>query len=149
MRAVIQRVRASSVKVNGKIVADIKKGLLVLLGIEKGDTSTQAKNLAKKIIDLRIFSDQNRKMNLCAKEIGAQILVVSQFTLCADLVKGRRPSFEQAAAPEIAERLYLEFIQYLKDAQLKVEQGIFKEYMTVHIENEGPVTFILNTNKER
>ncbi len=145
MRAVIQRVNSASVAVNGKVVASIKKGLLIFLGVVKGDSSLEAKQLAAKTKQLRIFSDQNGKMNLCATEVGAQLLVVSQFTLCADVSAGRRPSFEQAAAPELAEKLYLEFIGQLKEPQLKVEQGVFKEYMTVHIENDGPVTFILDS----
>lgn len=147
MRAVIQRVTKASVAVNSKVRTSIKKGLVIFLGIEKGDTSSEAEYLARKIKELRIFNDRNRKMNLCAEEVEAELLVVSQFTLCADIVRGRRPSFDQAQSPELAEKLYLEFIQYLKDSQLKVEQGIFKEYMTVHIENDGPVTFILDTKK--
>jgi len=149
MRAVIQRVTKASVTVNSKTVASIKSGLVILLGIEKSDTPSDAQFLAKRIKELRIFNDQKRKMNLCAKDIDAQLLVVSQFTLCADLDKGRRPSFDQAASPEEAEKLYLEFIQYLKETQLKVEQGIFREYMSVHIENDGPVTFILDTKRGR
>ena len=147
MRAVIQRVNSGSVTVNHKEVARIKDGLVIFLGVEKGDTQEEAKYLAKKILELRIFNDKQRKMNLSAHQTDAQFLVVSQFTLCADLIKGRRPSFDQAAAPEVAEKLYLEFIRYLKEAQLKVEQGIFKEYMAVHINNDGPVTFILDSKK--
>lgn len=147
MRAVIQRVTEASVTVNKNEVARIGKGLVIFLGVLKGDTSAEASALAKKITELRIFNDQSKKMNLCAKEVGAQLLVVSQFTLCAQLARGRRPSFEQAAEPELAEKIYLEFVRHLKDSQLKVEQGIFKEYMTVHIENEGPVTFILDTKE--
>ncbi len=147
MRAVIQRVTKGSVAVNNKVRASINRGLVILLGIEKGDTSSEAEFLAKKIKQLRIFNDQNRKMNLCAEEAGAELLVVSQFTLCANLLGGRRPSFDQAQTPELAEKLYLEFIRYLKDSQVKVEQGVFKEYMSVHIENDGPVTFILDSKK--
>lgn len=148
MRAVIQRVTKASVTVNKEAVAEIDKGLVIFLGVLKGDTSAEASSLAKKITELRIFNDRNRKMNLCAKEVGAQLLVVSQFTLCAQLAKGRRPSFDQAAEPKLAEKLYLEFVRHLKDSQLEIEQGIFKEYMTVHIENDGPVTFILDTKEE-
>lgn len=147
MRAVIQRVNSGFVTVNHKEVARIKDGLVIFLGVEKGDTQEEAKYLAKRILELRIFNDKQRKMNLSAHQTDAQLLVVSQFTLCADLIKGRRPSFDQAAAPEVAEKLYLEFIRYLKEAQLKVEQGIFKEYMAVHINNDGPVTFILDSKK--
>lgn len=150
MRAVIQRVNFASVTVNNKVVAGIKKGFVVFLGVEKADTSSDAQYLAGKITQLRIFNDQRKKMNLCAEDVKAQFLVVSQFTLCADLAdSGRRPSFDRAANPEVAETLYLEFIQYLKRSQLKVEQGIFKEYMTVQLENDGPVTFILGSKKER
>ena len=149
MRAVIQRVNAASVTLNNKVVARIEKGAAIFLGVEKGDTSVEAKDLAKKIEGLRIFSDENRKMNLCAKEVNAQLLVVSQFTLCADTSSGRRPCFDRAANPVTAKTLYLEFIQHLRNSQLKIKQGIFKEYMTVHLENDGPVTFILETKKER
>jgi len=149
MRAVIQRVDSASVEVKDKVVASINKGLVIFLGILKGDGPAEARYLAKKIAGLRIFSDQNRKMNLCAGEAQAHLLVVSQFTLCADLVdSGRRPSFDQAQDPKAAEKLYLEFITYLEEFNLKVEQGIFKEYMKVHILNDGPVTFILDTKKE-
>jgi D-tyrosyl-tRNA(Tyr) deacylase len=145
MRAVIQRVNTASVTVNNQVVAVIKKGLLIFLGVVKDDTSADVQYLAKKITELRIFNDQNRKMNLCTKDVKGQLLVVSQFTLCANLIGGRRPSFDQAATPELAERLYREFIQCLEQTQIKVKQGIFKEYMTVHIENDGPVTFILDS----
>ena len=149
MRAVIQRVNFASVTVNNKVVAGIKKGFVIFLGVEKADTPSDAQYLARKITQLRIFNDQQRKMNLCAEDVKAQLLVVSQFTLCADLAdSGRRPSFDRAADPEVAEALYLEFIQYLKKSQLKVEQGIFKEYMAVQLENDGPVTFILDSKKE-
>jgi len=148
MRAVIQRVNTASVTVGNKVVASIKRGLVVFLGVVKGDTSAQAKHLAAKTKELRIFNDQKGKMNLCAKEVNAELLVVSQFTLCADLTgSGRRPSFDQAAPPELAEKLYLEFIEHLQEPQVKIEQGIFKEYMTVHIENDGPVTFILDSKR--
>jgi D-tyrosyl-tRNA(Tyr) deacylase len=143
MRSVIQRVNRASVTVNNKTIAAISRGLVIFLGVEKGDTKKEARYLAKKIKELRVFSDPNRKMNLCAEEAGAEILVVSQFTLCSDLIKGRRPSFDRAASPDLARKLYLDFIKDLKQSQLKIEQGIFKEYMTVHIENDGPVTFIL------
>lgn len=149
MRAVIQRVNTASVTVNNQVKAKIKKGLVIFLGVVKGDDPSDAQYLAKKIIDLRIFSDQDRKMNLSAKDVKAQLLAVSQFTLCAEITgSGRRPSFDQAAAPDLAERLYLEFIRYLQDSQLKVEQGVFKEYMNVYLENDGPVTFTIDSKKE-
>jgi len=150
MRAVIQRVNSASISVNNKVVTGIKKGLVIFLGVLRGDGSRDVEYLAKRIAQLRIFNDRARKMNQCLKDTGGQLLVVSQFTLCAELSdSGRRPSFERAEKPKTAEKLYLEFIQQLKDFQIKVEQGIFKEYMTVHIENDGPVTFILDTEKER
>ena len=149
MRAVIQRVNAASVTVNKEQVAGINKGLVIFLGVVKGDTSTDAKNLARRMVELRIFADQNRKMNLNVKEANAQLLVVSEVTLCADVAGGRRPSFDQAALPLTAEKLYLELIRYLEYSQLNVEQGIFREYMSVHIDNDGPVTFILDSKKEQ
>lgn len=148
MRAVIQRVNTASVTVNNKIVAKINKGLVIFLGVLKGDGLPDAEYLAKKIAQLRIFSDRNGKMNLSACDVQAEILAVSQFTLCSDINdSGRRPSFDKAAPPEKAEKLYLEFITHLEKAGLKVGQGVFKEYMTVHIENDGPVTFILDSKK--
>jgi D-tyrosyl-tRNA(Tyr) deacylase len=145
MRAVIQRVDRASVAIDAKTVASIQSGLVIFLGIERGDNSSTAQHLAEKIGKLRIFNDQSRKMNLPIKEAGGELLVVSQFTLCADLKKGLRPSFERAQRPEAAKKLYLEFINHLKGLGLKVKQGIFQEYMTVHIDNDGPVTFILET----
>ncbi len=147
MRAVIQRVKKASVAIDAKTVASIEKGLVVLLGIERQDNSSTTQYLAEKIGKLRIFNDQNRKMNLSIKEAGGELLVVSQFTLCADLTKGLRPSFEQAQKPQIAKELYLEFINHLKGLGLKVGQGIFQEYMTVQIDNDGPVTFILESKR--
>ncbi|MCQ9208157.1 MAG: D-aminoacyl-tRNA deacylase [Omnitrophica bacterium] len=149
MRAVIQRVNQASVSINNKVVARINKGLLIFLGVAKGDASEQARYLAKKILELRIFNDQNRKMNLCAEETKAGLLVVSQFTLCANINSGRRPSFDPVANSALAEKLYLEFINHLKGSHLRVEQGIFKEYMAVDIENDGPVTFILDSEVEK
>ncbi len=149
MRAVIQRVNSASISVDNKVITGIKKGLLIFLGVLKGDGSADAGYLAKRIAQLRIFNDQARKMNLCLKDIDGQLLVVSQFTLCAELSgSGRRPSFERAEEPKRAEKLYLEFIRQLKDFQIRVEQGAFKEHMVVHIENDGPVTFILDSEKE-
>ena len=149
MRAVIQRVNRAEVKVDRKVIAKIKKGLVIFLGVVKSDTPADAQKLAKKIVELRIFSDQERKMNLCAKDVNAEFLVVSQFTLCADLDdSGRRPSFDQAASAQEAQTLYQGFIQHLRDAQLKVKQGIFKAYMRVLIENDGPVTFLLDSQRK-
>lgn len=148
MRAVIQRVNKASVSVEDKEVAKIGKGLVILLGVVKGDGPSEVNSLAQKILELRIFGDEQKRMNLSSAEVNAEVIVVSQFTLCANLDRGRRPSFDNAAEPQVAENLYSEFVSYLKGAQLKVEQGIFKAYMTVHIENDGPVTFVLDTQKD-
>ncbi|MFH1045503.1 MAG: D-aminoacyl-tRNA deacylase [Candidatus Omnitrophota bacterium] len=147
MRAVIQRVNSASVIVEGKTVGRIHKGLVIFLGVVKEDTQAQAIQLAEKVAELRIFSDPQRKMNISIKEAAGEVLVVSQFTICADLDHGRRPSFDRAAEPKLAEQLYREFIHHLQGLHLKVEEGIFKAYMIVHIENDGPVTFILDTEK--
>ncbi|MBN2097384.1 MAG: D-tyrosyl-tRNA(Tyr) deacylase [Candidatus Omnitrophica bacterium] len=148
MRAVIQRVTSASVTVKNKLIAKIAKGLVIFLGVEKQDASAQARILAQRIQELRIFGDAQGKMNLSAQDIQAELLVVSQFTLCADTAKsGRRPSFDRALEPALAEKLYLEFIQNLKKSQLKVAQGVFKEYMSVHLDNDGPVTFILEAKQ--
>jgi len=146
MLAVIQRVSSAAVRVNNELSATIEKGLVIFLGVLKGDDLSDAQYLTKKISELRIFSDQDQKMNLCAKDISGQMLVVSQFTLCANLIgSGRRPSFDQAMAPAEAEKLYLDFIRLLKEMELKVEQGVFRSLMNVEINNDGPVTFILDS----
>ena len=139
MRAIIQRVNSASITVNNKKVAEIDRGLLIFLGVLKSDTSAEAGYLANKIVGLRIFSDRNRKMNLCAKEVDAQFLVVSQFTLCADLIKGRRPSFDQAAPPETAEKLYLEFIRCLVQDNAPILHDI-----PVRNESQGHLCILLD-----
>ena len=143
MKAVIQRVSSASVSVDGTIVGETGCGILVLLGIEKGDTEEKASWLADKIISLRIFYDDAGKMNLGLTEIGGSLLVVSQFTLAGNCSKGKRPSFDTAAPAEEGKRLYEYFIAYLKNRNIPVETGIFQADMKVSLVNDGPVTFIL------
>ena len=145
MRAVVQRVSSGSVEVEGQVITAIGKGLLVLLGVAQGDTARDADSLADKIAGLRIFEDKVGKMNLSAQEVGAALLVVSQFTLLGDCRKGRRPSFTEAAPPEQAERLYQVFVARLRQTGLPVETGVFQAKMQVHLVNDGPVTLILDT----
>ena len=143
MRAVVQRVRKASVSVGGGVVGAIGPGLVVLLGVKTGDTEAEARWLANKIANLRIFSDQEGKFNLSALDVGGEALVVSQFTLYGDARKGRRPSFIEAAPPEVAEPLVEKFVEFLRAKGLKVETGRFGAIMLVEIHNDGPVTIIL------
>jgi len=143
MKAVVQRVKKASVKVQGTEISAINKGVLVFLGIEKGDTLEKAKKLAKKIAQLRIFPSENKEIDLSLERINGEILVVSQFTLCADLSKGNRPSFVNAEDPEKAEKIYLEFVNFLKQTGLPVKTGQFRAYMEVNLVNDGPVTIVL------
>jgi len=143
MKAVVQRVKKASVKVQGAEISAINKGVLVFLGIEKGDTLEKAKKLAKKIAQLRIFPSENKEIDLSLERINGEILVVSQFTLCADLSKGNRPSFVNAEDPEKAEKIYLEFVNFLKQTGLPVKTGQFRAYMEVNLVNDGPVTIVL------
>jgi len=145
MRAVIQRVSLAEVKVAGEPVGRIGHGLCVFLGIGKNDGESNADHLAEKIKNLRIFEDENGKMNRSAEEAREEILVVSQFTLYGDCRKGNRPSFSDAAPPDAAERLYEYFVQRLRGAGLRVETGQFKARMDVTLTNHGPVTFIVET----
>lgn len=145
MKAAIQRVREAKVTVEGKIVAQIGAGMLVLLGVAADDTEEKAKWLARKIADLRIMSDAVGKMNLSVKDTGGDILVVSQFTLLAETVRGNRPSFTTAAQPEKAERLYQLFVEELRNLGIsKVETGQFLAHMEVSLVNDGPVTIVLD-----
>jgi D-tyrosyl-tRNA(Tyr) deacylase len=148
LRVVLQRVREASVEVEGKITGKINKGLVLLVGAASGDGENEANYLADKCVNLRIFEDAQGKMNLSALETGAEILVISQFTLYGDTRKGRRPSFTEALEPVEAEKLYLKFIGCLKDKGLKVEQGKFGAKMLVKIFNDGPVTFILDSKEK-
>jgi D-aminoacyl-tRNA deacylase len=145
MRAVIQRVSLVEVKVAGEPVGRIGHGLCVFLGIGKNDCESSADHLAEKIKNLRIFEDENGKMNRSAEEAREEILVVSQFTLYGDCRKGNRPSFSNAAPPDDAEKLYKYFVQRLRGAGLRVETGQFKARMDVTLTNDGPVTFIVET----
>jgi D-aminoacyl-tRNA deacylase len=147
MRAVVQRVSRAQVAVNQKIVGKIGRGLLVLLGVAQADSEADAEYLADKIIGLRIFEDQNGKMNLDAASIGAQILVVSQFTLYGDVRRGKRPSFDAAAPPDRARQLYEYFVERIRAAGISCETGQFQEMMQVELVNEGPVTILLDSSK--
>jgi len=145
LKAVIQRVSGADVKVDTKSVGRIGRGILVLLGVEKEDDERDADWLSEKITGLRIFEDAAGKMNLSLREIGGEILVVSQFTLAGSCAKGRRPSFDSAAPPEEANRLYEYFVQRLRQTELNVETGVFQAMMQVSLTNDGPVTFILES----
>lgn len=147
MRAVVQRVTSSKVEVDGKIVGAIDKGFLVLLGVMDEDTKEDAALLARKVASLRVFEDENGKMNLELSEINGSVLAVSQFTLCADVKKGNRPSFTPSASPEKAEELYEFFCGELKTNGIStVEKGVFGADMRVSLINDGPVTIIYDTN---
>lgn len=148
MKAVIQRVTRASVTVEGRITGEIKNGFLVLLGVMDGDTEDEMKLLAKKVSEIRIFEDENGKMNLSLDKIGGEVLVVSQFTLCADLSHGRRPSFINSAPPAIANELYEKFCEELRNLGVsKVAQGVFGAEMAVALLNDGPVTIVMNTDE--
>ena len=146
MRAVVQRVTSSKVSVGGKTVGEIGKGFNVLLGVVEGDTDEQASLLAGKIARLRVFEDENGKMNLSVNDIGGEILAISQFTLCADCSHGRRPNFMAAARPDTADPLYEYFCKKMHDNGIeRVEKGIFGADMKVSLVNDGPVTIEINT----
>ena len=146
MKAAVQSVTASSVSVDGEIVGKIDKGLNVLLGVEEDDTEKDAEVLASKIAKMRIFEDENEKMNLSVLDVDGSVLVISQFTLCADIKKGNRPSFILAAKPDKATALYEYFSSQLKENGVKkVENGVFGADMAVEISNDGPVTIIMDT----
>lgn len=148
MKAVIQRVKKSSVTVDGNITGEIDNGLLILLGVASDDTEADADYLAAKIPELRIFEDENSKMNLSLIETGGAALVVSQFTLLANCEKGRRPSYKDAAAPEKANHLYEYFISLLRKRKIKTETGQFRAMMSVDLTNDGPVTLIVKSKKK-
>ena len=145
MKLVIQRVKQASVAVNGREISRIGKGLLILIGISKDDDSSQIGWLAKKAVNLRIFEDEQDKMNLSLKDINGEILLVSQFTLYADCRKGRRPSFVAAEAPEKAEPLYRTFVKALIENGVPIQEGIFRKMMEVSLINDGPFTLILES----
>lgn len=148
MRAVIQRVSRAQVHVERQIIGEIAKGLLVLLGVGKGDTKGQADSLLEKIINLRIFEDAGGKMNLSLLDVGGALMVISQFTLYADCRKGRRPSFTDAASPEEAQTLYDYFISRARSRGLVVASGTFQALMEVELINFGPVTILLDSSKD-
>lgn len=145
MRALIQRVTKGSVTVEGKIVGAIENGLVILLGIRNGDTENEARYLAEKCVHLRIFEDEAGKFNRSLLETGGGALVISQFTLYGDTRKGRRPGFEEAARPEIAEPLYKFFVQEMRRFPIRVAEGLFGAMMLVEIHNDGPVTFMMES----
>ena len=148
MRAVVQRVTYSSVEVNGEIVGEINNGFNVLLGISKDDTEEDMKYIKENIINLRVFSDENDKMNLSLLDIKGELLLISQFTLYGDARKGRRPNFMNALGGEEAKRFYDKFIEMMKETGLKVETGVFGADMKVDIKNDGPVTIMMEINNE-
>lgn len=147
MRAVVQRVSRCRVLVGEKIVGEIGAGMLVLLGVGKADNEAAADYLADKIIGLRIFEDAEGKMNLSVRDIVGELLVVSQFTLYGDVKRGKRPSFDGAARPEEARRLYEYFVQKVRDAALRCETGEFQAMMDVELVNQGPVTILLDSER--
>ena len=147
MRAVVQRVSRAQVSVNGEIAGEIGPGLLVLLGVGSGDTRSDADYLADKTIGLRIFEDADGKMNLSVSETGGALLVVSQFTLYGDVRRGKRPSFDAAAPPQLAKELYEYFVEKIRSVGLRCETGRFQEMMQVELVNEGPVTILLDSGK--
>jgi D-tyrosyl-tRNA(Tyr) deacylase len=147
MKAVIQRVTRASVHVEGKTVGQIEAGLLVLLGVARGDGETDGRYLVEKVCMLRIFSDEQGKMNRSLTDIGGSVLLVSQFTLLGRTAKGRRPSFDEAALPDEAKRLYEQVVAGLRDQGTHVETGIFAAHMQVELLNDGPVTFVLDSRE--
>jgi D-tyrosyl-tRNA(Tyr) deacylase len=149
LRVVLQRVKEAKVTVEGKVVGQIGKGLVLLVGAKTGDTEKDVEYLADKCVNLRIFEDEEQKMNLSALDVKGEVLVVSQFTLYGDTRKGRRPSFTDALDPKEAEKLYQKFIDRIKTTGLKTESGIFGAKMLVEISNWGPVTFILENREGR
>ena len=147
MIAVIQRCSRGKVTVANNNISEIGPGLVILLGVKKGDSETDADLLVQKIVHLRIFNDKDQKMNCSLKDINGAALVISQFTLCGNTKKGRRPSFLNAAAPEKGKELYQYFIDKIEEASINVESGEFGAMMNVELVNDGPVTFVLDSNK--
>lgn len=143
MKLVLQRVKNASVTIDGKIFSSISQGYLVLYGVEKNDTKAQADWLANKLSVFRCFSDKNDKMNLSIKDVNGEILIVSQFTLCAAVKKGTRPSFDSAMAPDSANEMYEYFVSKVKELGIPVQTGVFGADMKVELLNDGPVTFII------
>lgn len=147
MRAVVQRVKEGKVVVEGEIVGQINKGLLVLLGVGDGDDEKDLEYMVDKVLGLRIFEDENGKMNLSVTDVNGELLVVSQFTLYGDVRKGKRPSFTSSAHPSIAEEYYERFISMCRERGIKTEHGVFGAHMDVGFTNSGPVTILLDSKK--
>ena len=147
MKAVVTRVKEASVTIEGEVVGQISQGFLILLGITHDDTPEACRKLAEKVLGLRVFTDENDKMNLSLLDIQGEVLLISQFTLYGDARKGRRPNFMNALGGEEAKKFYDKFIEMMKETGLKVQTGIFGADMKVMIENDGPVTIILETNE--
>ncbi len=143
MKALIQRVKRASVTIDGKLFSSIDCGLLVFLGVQKGDTQENVDKLAPKLVNLRIFEDENDKMNLSLRDVGGQMLIVSQFTLCGDCKKGTRPSFDNAELPDRANELYEYFVSQIKMQGIETKTGSFGAMMDVELINDGPVTFMV------
>ena len=143
MKCLIQRVKWASVTIEGNLYSKIGQGILALLGVEKGDSYENAEKLAQKIINLRIFEDENSKMNKSLIDINGEMLIVSQFTLCGDCKKGTRPSFDKSEKPELANKLYEDFVTIVKKAGIQSQTGKFGAMMQVELLNDGPVTFLL------
>ena len=143
MKVLIQRVKRASVTIENKLYSSINKGILALVGIEKGDTQEQVEKAAKKIANLRIFPDENYKMNHSLIDIQGEMLIVSQFTLCGDCKKGTRPSFDRSAPPDIANQLYENFVKEIQSYNIKTQTGKFAAMMDVELINDGPVTFMI------
>ncbi len=147
MKCVIQRVSSSKVTVENKVIGSIGTGLNILLGVKKGDSSEDVKKLVNKIVNLRIFQDENNKMNLSLLDVNGEALIISQFTLIGNIKKGRRPSFDGSATPDVANALYEEFVKEMADSGIKIQTGKFGAMMDVEIHNDGPVTFILDSEE--
>jgi len=147
VRAVVQRVSRAQVSVGEEVVGKIDAGLLVMLGVSKDDSSVDAEYLATKVVGLRIFEDENGKMNRSVVEMGGAVLAVSQFTLYGDVRKGKRPSFDDVAPPQVANQLYEDFVQKVRDAGVRCETGRFQAMMQVELVNDGPVTILLDSKR--
>ncbi|MDK2867167.1 MAG: D-aminoacyl-tRNA deacylase [Clostridiales bacterium] len=148
MRAVVQRVKKSSVVVDAEVVGAIGKGINVLLGVEEGDTEKDVDYMVEKICNLRIFEDEAEKLNRSLLDIQGEMLCISQFTLLGDCRRGRRPSFTKAARPEAANDLYEQFVEKTRTMGIKVETGVFQTYMHVDIQNDGPITILVDSHKQ-
>ena len=145
MKVVLQRVKKARVEADGRIAGEIGPGICLLVGIEKGDTLQDAESLARKAVELRIFPDAEGKMNLSLADVGGEVLAVSQFTLAGSVKKGRRPSFDNVEGPERAADLFNQFVDLIRKTGLRVATGVFQAMMDVHILNDGPVTFVLDS----